>query len=68
VAHDCNPTTQEAEIRQIVAQSQTGQIVHKTLSGGEKKKITKKGQWNVSNGKSTCLASKDQEDQKTNQS
>jgi hypothetical protein len=32
VAHTCNPSTREAEIRRIVVQSQLGQIVHETLS------------------------------------
>jgi hypothetical protein len=39
--------TQVAEIRRIAVQSQTGQIVHETLSR-EKKKSQKKGWWNVS--------------------
>jgi hypothetical protein len=32
VAHACNPSSQEAEIRRITVQSQPGQIVRKTLS------------------------------------
>jgi hypothetical protein len=40
------PATQEAEIRRISVQSQTRQIVHKTLS--QKKKITQKGWWSSS--------------------
>jgi hypothetical protein len=40
MAQACNLTTQEAEIRRIMGQSQPGQIVHKTLSS-QKKKITR---------------------------
>jgi hypothetical protein len=32
VAHTCNPSYQEAEVRRVAVQSQTGQIVHETLS------------------------------------
>jgi hypothetical protein len=40
VAHTCNPATQEAEIRRIMVQSQSGQIVCETLS---QKYQTRKG-------------------------
>jgi hypothetical protein len=39
VAHTCNPATQEEEIRRIMVQSQSGQIVCETLS--QKKLHTK---------------------------
>jgi hypothetical protein len=43
-------TTQKAEIRRIMVQSQRGQIVRETLS---QKTITKKGWWSGSRGKRT---------------
>jgi hypothetical protein len=49
-----NLATQEAEIRRIVIWSQTGQIVHETLS--QKKTITKEGWWSISRCKSWVQA------------
>jgi hypothetical protein len=47
--------TQEAEIRRVAVQSQTGQIACKTIS--QKKKITKEGWWSGSSAMVACLAS-----------
>jgi hypothetical protein len=46
VAHACNPSYSDAEIKKIVVQSQSGQIVHETLS--QKETFIKKDWWSGS--------------------